>query len=301
MKTIIRHTLLAIFILGGTSVFAQEANTLYLKGANFTHPILQAWISEYSKINPNVDIKIADKNTKEANSIELVTNEDNNQTSSSNLIQIARYAIIPVVNKNNPLLTEIAGKSLDKNKVKKLFFEKDIDDDGKYPFKSEATIYSGTHSTSNSSIVSGYFDKTAGQLRGKKIAGDDIYIINAVSKDPNGVAFNYLSYIYDTQTRKLKDNLSILPLDVKKEQLQSLNSGIDETLNLLENQKVNLIPIESVSLSLNASQSPVLHDFVAWVVTEGQKYNHQYGFLNIDSKEQSNIQKQINLASLGQK
>ncbi|MBF0577418.1 hypothetical protein [Dysgonomonas sp. GY617] len=303
MKTsrYIKLTFIATLLLVSTSILAQNSdNTLYIKGANFTHPILNAWINEYSKVNPNVVIKVADRNTNsEAIDISVVTNENQIKNPAQQSLQVARYAILPVANKQNPLFEEINNKGLDRNKLKQLFFEKDIDDSGKYPFKNEVTIYSGSLEASNSEVISGYFGKTGDQLRGKKIAGDDIFLINALKKDESGVAFNYLSYIYDTKTRELKENIAILPIDLKKDQWQAVNSGIDATLSLLEGEKINLIPIETVSLAFDEKLPKEVQSFIEWIVTDGQKLNHVYGFLNIDSKEKRNIQQQIiNYASL---
>ncbi len=305
MKTskYIKLTFIAALILVSGSILGQNSdNTLYIKGANFTHPILNAWIAEYNKTNPNVIIKIADRNTdSQAIDISVVTNDNQVKDPAQQSLQVARYAILPVANKQNPLFAEINNKGLDKNKIKQLFFEKDIDDEGKYPFKNQVTIYSGSLETSNVDVVSDYFGKTEDQLKGKKIAGDDIFLINALKKDETGVAFNYLSYIYDTKTRELKENIAILPIDLKKDQWQAVNSGIDATLSLLETEKINLIPIEALSLSFDSKLPKEAQNFIEWIVNDGQKLNHDYGFLNIDSKEKKNVQQQIiNYASLGQ-
>lgn len=303
MKTskYIKLTFIAALILVSGSILAQNSeNTLYIKGANFTHPILNAWIAEYNKTNPSVIIKVADRNTdSEVIDISVITNENQIKNPAQQSLQVARYAILPVANKQNPLFAEINNKGLDKNKIKQLFFEKDIDDEGKYPFKNQVTIYSGSLEASNSEVISIFFGKTEDQLKGKKIAGDDIFLINALKKDESGVAFNYLSYIYDTKTRELKENIAILPIDLKKDQWQAVNSGIDATLALLESDKTNLIPIEALSLSFDSKLPKEAQNFIEWVVNDGQKLNHDYGFLNIDSKEKKNIQQQIiNYASL---
>ncbi len=86
---------------------------------------------------------------------------------------------------------------------------------------------------------------------------------------------------------------------MKKDQWQAVNSGIDATLTLLESEKINLIPIETLSLAFDSKLPKEAQSFIEWVVNDGQKLNHDYGFLNIDSKEKKNIQQQIiNYASL---
>lgn len=302
MKTFkyIQCVLVALFVLSFANLSAQgNKDIIYIKGANFTHSILNSWITEYEKIRPEVSIQIAPKDVAEEKiSINVVADEPLKKEDQLSL-QVARYALLPIANKANPIFQEINNKGLNKDKIQKLFFEKDFDNDGKYPFKSESTIYSGSLSTSNSVYVAQYFAKETDQLKGKKIAGDDIYIINALNKDPNGIAFNYLSYIYDTESKTLKDGIAILPIELKKEQWQSILSGISETINLLENQKVNLIPVNPLSVTIDyVNLSKDAQDFLRWIVTDGQKYNHNQGFLIVDSSQEDNLKKQIDYASL---
>lgn len=276
-----------------TKAYAQQ-ETVYVKSTNLTEPLFKIWVEEYSKNNPETNIKLADKNTQdEIIQINIADNTEDFSTKSQVILPVARYAILPISNKENPLLGEVKDKRIDKDKLTKIFFERDIDDEGKYPYKNKVTVYSGSKNTSNSVVVSGYFEKTQDEFTGKKIAGDDIYLINAVSRDQSGAAFNYLSYIYDLETRQLKENIALLPIDVKKDQWQAISSNIDEALSLLESQKVNLVPIETLSLSFDKNLPTEALSFIEWIVTDGQKLNHQYGFLNIDSKQQANIQKQI--------
>ncbi|SHF43571.1 hypothetical protein [Dysgonomonas macrotermitis] len=290
----------ALLILGSASLFAQNTkDVLYIKGANFTHPILNAWIAEYNKQNPNVEIKLATKETADDEVAIRVLADDVEKNQTQLSLQVARYAILPVTNNQNPILAEVDNKGLNKDKIQKLFFEKDIDNDGKYPFKSEPTVYSGSLSTSNSAVVSEYFEKEAAQLKGKKIAGDDIFLITALAKDQSGIAFNYLSYIYDTKSKKLKDGIAILPIDLKKDQWQTISSGIEGTLQLLEKEKVNLIPVKPLSVAIDyVNLNKDTQDFLEWVVTAGQQVNHAQGFLTVDSPQQDNLKKQINYASL---
>lgn len=302
MKTYlyIRYTLIVALFLGVyANLFAQNGNIIYIKGANFTHPMLNNWITEYKQIRPEVNIQIAARNIEDEKVSISVWAEEPVKEEGKLLLQVARYALLPIVNNQNPILQEIDNKGLNKDKIQKLFFEKDIDSDGKYPFKSESTVYSGTLSTSNSVFFSQYFGKDAQQLKGKKIAGDDIFIINALKKDHTGVAFNYLSYIYDTESKILKDGIALLPVDLKKDQWKSIAAGMNETINLLENQKVNLIPVNPLNVTVDyVNLSKDAQDFLKWVVTDGQKFNHNQGFLVIDSSQVDNLKKQIDYAAL---
>jgi hypothetical protein len=63
------------------------------------------------------------------------------------------------------------------------------------------------------------------------------------------------------------------------------------TITLLEEQKVELIPVQNIGFTYNKKDS--VKDFLKWIITDGQKYNHEYGFLNIDEKTQGYQKKQL--------
>jgi ABC-type phosphate transport system substrate-binding protein len=107
-----------------------------------------------------------------------------------------------------------------------------------------------------------------------------------VQKDKTGVSFNYLNYLYDINSRKLKNNIAILPLDLKKEYSDILSeANLDKTIALLESKSIDIIPIEEFAFTFtNNKLTPKVQQFLTWVLSEGQAYNHQYGLLQLDEK-----------------
>jgi hypothetical protein len=93
----------------------------------FATPLLEKWIAEYSKVNPEVKIAVADR-TANAEDIDIqliASNEGNNQPAFS----IGRYAVLPIAANNNTLVRELQKKKLNAKRIKELFFEKDLLDD----------------------------------------------------------------------------------------------------------------------------------------------------------------------------
>jgi ABC-type phosphate transport system substrate-binding protein len=201
---------------------------------------------------------------------------------------VGRYAILPIAGKNNVLLNDLNKKKLNSKRLKELFFEKDVvDDDYDEPAKDKyhATVYSGYTSSSVTQPFAVHFGYEPSNVKGKKISGDDIYLINAVQKDTTGVSFNNLNYIFDLNSRQLKKEIVILPLDVKKEYSEVLaTSNLDKLIDLLENKGIELIPVEEIGFISQNQVNPEVKKFLQWVLSEGQAYNHQFGFLNLDTK-----------------
>jgi ABC-type phosphate transport system substrate-binding protein len=203
---------------------------------------------------------------------------------------VGRYALLPIANAGNSALDELNRKSLNSRRLKDLFFEKDIFDDevsikpSKLEKEYRITIYSGNGTNSTTLAFASHFGHRPSEVKGKKILGDDAYLINSVQKDSTGITVNALSYIYDIETRHLKSNLALVPLDLKKKQKEVFAElDIDKAIELLEEESIEVIPVEEVGFAYQRS-NPEVKAFLKWVLSEGQAYNHTYGFLNLEKE-----------------
>ena len=241
-----------------------------------------------------VTIEFVDK-AEDAN-IAIVNNAENKVVTN-----VARYAILPVTSKANPLYDKIASRQWSEKDLKKLFFqtEDDLLDEAEGKSKKEKladklAVISGNSSASVSQAFAKHFGLTKGDLRGKRIAGDDKYLLNAIQKDKLSVTFNNIAYLFDLNSRNLKQDISLIPLDVKRDQAEVLESGnLDKIIQLIEAEEIESVPVENIAFALNAFNTDV-DSFLSWVVTDGQKYNNQSGFLKLDQKE---VKQQLALLS----
>lgn len=291
MKTTSKIIYFALFSIISVSLNAQKS--VSIKNEKITSSVVSKWIKEYTKENGS-DLKVEElaKNASKAD-IELVLAEQpDSLLDGKQVIYVLEYALLPVVSKNYADIESLDKEKFNKKKLKEIFFEKDIlSEDGDRPSKlsKKFTVYSGNRKDSGANVFASHFGYSTSSLRGKKIAGDDIFLLNAISKDNTGVTFNSLSYLYDLSTRELKADIKLLPLDVKKEHRQILESAtIDEVIALVENEDIDLIPTQKIGLVINnsANVKPEVQNFVKWVLTEGQKYSHDYGFLRLNKDDQ---------------
>ncbi|MDR0575582.1 MAG: hypothetical protein LBG96_16445 [Tannerella sp.] len=273
--------------------------TVSIKGVRFVDALLEKWITEYSKTHPDVSLSIAGKDTHE-HSIEIIPSgirDDDALPEAATAISFGKYAVLPIAGKDNLLPDELKKKKLNEKRIKELFFEKDLLAEDGEPNKKEkydATVYSSNSSYSVSHSFAGHFGYEASSLKGKKIVGDDLYLNNAVKKDAKGVSFNNLNYIFNIESRQLNDGITLLPLDVKKEYAEALNvQNLDETIALLENKSIDLIPVEELTFVLPGKVNPATLQFLEWALSEGQNYINPFGFLRLDTKTIAQQQKKI--------
>ncbi|MDR0613797.1 MAG: hypothetical protein LBG45_10090 [Dysgonamonadaceae bacterium] len=283
----------------GKTVHSGQQDVVFIKGLGFVDALLEKWISEYSKEHSDVALSIAGKDAGE-HSIEVVPfgkQKGDSLQAQAATVSFGRYAVLPIAGKDNVLPDELKKKKLNEKRIKELFFEKDFLADDYEPDtkkKYDVTVYSGNHSCSVSHLFAGHFGYDAGNLKGKKIAGDDIYLNSAVKKDVKGISFNSLSYVFNTESRQLNDGIVLFPLDVKKEYAEILNlQDLDETIRLLENKDIGLIPVEELTFVLPGKINPATLQFLEWTLSKGQDYLHSCGFLRLDGKTLARQQKQL--------
>ena len=101
-----------------------------------------------------------------------------------------------------------------------------------------------------------------------------------------GVSFNALPNIFDLLSRHIKSDLTLIGIDVKKNLEENFSDKVtlDELITVLENGKVQEVAVEKIGVSYNQADDAV-NRFLQWVLTNGTKFNHEYGLLNLDNKQ----------------
>lgn len=295
------QVLFALFI--SASTFAAEnaaKEPILISGTKFTYPLIEKWISEYEKANPNANIKLVAKaNAGQVVDLNIIAHQpaQNELQPNQEIVYTGRYALLPVTNSNNPILVAAAKKGLSKKELDKLFFEV-VDYDSDEPVqksKFRANIYSRDNQACASTALAGYFGHQSSEIRGKKVFGDDIYLLSAIKKDSIGLTYNNLGYLYDVNSRNLKEGIALLPIDLKKEAKTIQSGNLDDVLNVLEAIKVETVPVEKIGFIYSQQNArKEVSDFLKWVLSDGQQFNHSEGFLNLDKKVLAEQTNQLN-------
>lgn len=280
--------LIALFVSISTYAGGNAAKEpIVISGTKFTYPLIEKWISEYEKVNPNANIKLAVKTISgQAVDLNIIAHQptQNELQPTQEILYAGRYALLPVTNSYNPILAATAKKGLNKRELDKLFFEV-VDYESDEPAqksKYKANIYSRDNQASSSTTLAGFFGHQTSEIRGKKVFGDDIYLLSAIRKDSIGLTYNNLGYLYDVNSRNLKEGIALLPLDLKKETKPILTGNLDQVIIVLESTRVETIPVEKIGFVYSQqSARKEVAEFLKWVLTDGQKFNHEKGFLNL--------------------
>ncbi len=278
----------ATVALTASAATSQNDGVITVKVNKASKALVEKWIEGYKAVNPNVQIALVSGKNADADLTLVSSHQD-----GVNVTYVGRYALLPVTTAENPLLNDIQKKEWKSKDIKSLFFTaEDLDEEyeeeveGKHnKLKDKLTVYSGSSKASLSGIFASHFGRTSDDLRGNRIAGDDFYLLSAINEDKASVTFNALSNLYDLSSRTLRSDLVLLPLGVKASQREALRSGnLDETLELIEDEDIDLIPVEEIGFTYNSVDADI-DNFLQWIIRAGQEYNHKAGFLRLTDKE----------------
>ena len=283
-----------LFSINISNIWAEGNSTnassvRYVKAPRFARPLVEKWITEYAKTQPDVEFQIAKGNQSQDNiALNIVFNNQDTKTEDfSHVIYFGEFAVLPITASGSEAAKVLEGKHLNSKKLKQLYFlNDDFDEDVKKIKQFEKlVIYSGSNATSVASSFAHNFGEESSNFRGKRISGDDLFLNTALSKDPLGVSFNALPNIFDLKSRHVKNDLTIIGIDVKKSLEESFSdkATLDELILALENGKVSEVAVEKIGVSYNVADDAV-NQFLSWVLAQGTKYNHEFGLLNLDNK-----------------
>jgi phosphate transport system substrate-binding protein len=137
----------------------------------------------------------------------------------------------------------------------------------------------------------------AAYLGGKQedLLGVGVYgdpgLLEAVIKDPLGIGFNNLNYIFDMETGQLLPGVLIIPLDVNG------NGQADpEELYATKGQAVNAVatgtypspPARDLHLVTRGQPTGLVKTFISWVLTDGQQYVGEAGYVALPQDKLNN-------------
>ncbi len=294
MKAKIRIYITLALLLSITTLSAQKVNSeniITISGTRFAYPLLNKWIGEYSKHNSGIQFKILPSNDQDNDAllrvhvIQLNRNVDSN--ANQHLLQVARFAQLPYSNIHNPVLSLAGRRGFSRKDINNLFFETfGFDDDFEVrKQKFNVNVYSKENQSCLSNSLAGHFGVRPSEIKGSKIFGDENFLLKAVELDTLGVAYNTLSVIYDIESRNLHPGISLLPLDLSRDERRILTGNLDDIISVLENAKIETIPVEQIGIDISQAISNIhVRDFLSWVLGEGQQFVHQYGFLRLDQQ-----------------
>ena len=305
MKTY-KLSLVAVLILllvsaSTTKISAQELKgNISISGAFALYPITVKWAEEFKKTHPSVKIDIqaggAGKGITDVLSkvtdIGLVSRDLNvaEYKKGAFAVAVTKDAVIPTLSATSPYRKVLYERGVRKEAFNNIFIT------GKYKtwnalgFKSDAPIHVYTRSDAAGAAETWakYFGKKQEDLLGVAVFGDP-GLAQAVKRDPNGIGFNNIVYIYDMKTNKATNGVIPVPIDLnnngKLDPEENFYNTIDELIAAIVAGKYPSPPARDLYyVTVGKPKNPIVKEFIKYILTDGQKFVTEAGYIKF-SKE----------------
>lgn len=280
------------------AVDAEE--TIALSGAFALYPITVKWGEEFKKLHPNVRFDIsaggAGKGITDALAnlvdIGLVSRDiyPEEIKKGAFIIAVTKDAVIPTVNAANPNINEILANGIKREAFVNLFVTGTYKTWKQVGFTKGAPVhvYVRSDAAGAAETWAKYLGKKQEDLLGVAVYGDP-GLLQAVKKDPLAIGFNNISYAYDSKTKHQLAGIKVVPIDLNKngklDPEENFYNTIEELTDAIAAGKYPSPPARDLTFVTHGKpHRPIVTEFIKWVLTQGQKYVDEAGYVKI-SKE----------------
>jgi phosphate transport system substrate-binding protein len=267
------------------------------------------WADEYKKINPDVRFDIsaggAGKGISDALNgmveMGMVSREiyPDELKKGAFPIAVTKDAVVATISEQNPALNTIMTTGLKKETGNNIWIT------GKYTtwaqaFGGKSTtpihIYTRSDACGAAEIWAKFFGNKQEDLLGVGVFGDP-GLAQAVKRDPLGIGFNNIGYAYDATTKQQIKGLRVVPIDLnnngKIDSDENFYNSMNDIIAAIASGKYPSPPARELYFVMkgNPKNNKVLTDFIKWVLSDGQKYVNDAGYITL-SNERIETEKQ---------
>ncbi len=272
-----------------------------ISGAFALYPLTVKWAEEFKKIHPGVKIDIsaggAGKGMTDALAkmvdIGMVSREisPDEVKKGAYAIAVSKDAVVATVSAKNPNIKEILANGISRDAAINIFVTGKTKTWGQAVGIKSAVpirIYTRSDACGAGETWAKYLGKKQEDLLGVGVFGDP-GLAEAVKKDPSGIAYNNIGYVYDARTKLPNAGINVVPLDInnngKIDPEEKFYGTMDELVNAIANNRYPSPPARDLYFVTSGKPAKKeLIEFIRWSLTEGQKYVLESGYINI-SKE----------------
>jgi len=314
MKKVFKNVLAigAIALISVASLSAQQLEgQISVSGAFALYPIVVKWAGEFQKANPKVKINIsaggAGKGITDALGgmveIGMVSREINPQETKKGAyaIAVAKDAVVPTASASNPNINEILARGLQRDIAYNIYVTGHVRTwnraFGIKGVQKDLHIYNRSDACGAGEVWAKYFVKKQEDLLGVGVFGDP-GIATAVQRDPLGIGYNNIAFAYDIKTKKPNVGIKVIPLDLnsnnKIDADENFYNNLDDLLAAIASGKYPSPPARDLYLVTKGKPTnPITTAFIKWVLTNGQKFVDESGYVQLPQEKLTNELKKV--------
>jgi phosphate transport system substrate-binding protein len=272
--------------------------SITISGAFALYPMAVKWAEEFKKLNPGVKIDIsaggAGKGMTDALTgtadIGLISREINQEELNKGAYPVAvtKDAVIPTVSNSNPLLEQILKRGVKQDEFVKLWVTGTAKTWGEIlgtESNMPVHVYTRSDAAGAAETWAKYLGKKQEDLLGVGVFGDP-GLATAVKKDAMGIGYNNIVYVYDGKTKRQTNGVLVLPIDLNNNGTldadENFYDTVDELIKAISTGRYPSPPARDLYFVTKGQPSnPVVKAFFEYVLTKGQDFVHEAGYINL--------------------
>ncbi|MCL7413128.1 MAG: substrate-binding domain-containing protein [ANME-2 cluster archaeon] len=276
--------------------------TIRVSGAYALYPMVIKWGEEYKKLHPKVNFDISAGGAGKGMAdtvgglvdIGMVSRPiaPAEEEKGAYWVTVTKDAVVPTVNKDNPVLDELKANGLKREVFEKIYINETTKTWGQAT-ETGATDKINVYTRSDASGAAATWAQYLGNnhqeaLNGVGVNGDP-GLAEAIRQDRLGIGFNNIVFAYDLNTRRPVDGIEIIPLDLNGNGIidddENFYATLDEMIEAVAAGKYPAPPARDQYLVTKGKPEGVTQDFIKWVLTDGQQYIQEVGYIVLSQDE----------------
>lgn len=276
--------LTAVFGLASTGVQAQTFK-ISVQDAQFTQPVIERLVAEYSKQNPSFHVEVVKGAQVEADATVSLSADAKAHEST-----VGRFVVLPVANDHSALLNvKKVQRGLSGKLEQQLFVEREVEEEIEARESGEkqlpGTVYSLTGRKSvTTQVLARQLQTAPSRFKGKRIMGREENLLDVVRNTVDAVSYNVASLIYDAESRQPVNGVAVLAVDLDgngkiSDEERDAVSNLDALTAFFASHPTSDAPVGTIDIN---TENAELRNFVSWTRTEGQSILAHFGLLQAD-------------------
>jgi phosphate transport system substrate-binding protein len=282
-----------------------HSDMITISGSYAMAPIMQVWMAEFQKTHPYVKFKMNPNGSGQGLKDLIAGKADLSMVSEEIpkgmdsivwIAPVARLGVVPVVSGKNPYLKNILEKGISKENLAALFSGKSkltwSELVGKSA-KDKVNVYMRGDTSGATKTLATYLSIESKEIQGFPVKGE-IELINKVKSDPLSLSYCNFIYAFDPGKKEFLDDLKVVPVTLSgrdnPEGTQKIFDSFEHLQRAMWLGKYPSSLIRNLSLvSKGKPRTKEMVDFMYWIVTDGQRFIADNGYIELHSTEVQNL------------
>jgi len=300
-----RYNLLILCILIGSGLIffsschkKEIIKTINISGAFALYPLTINWAERYHSLHPEVVINVsaggAGKGITDVLSgmvdIAMLSREisPSEVKKGSWSLTVAKDAVIPTMNSANPFKERILRQGIRPASFREIFISRSLtywEQLVNLSGKSKINIYTRSDASGAGETWAKFLGTEQENIAGVGVFGDP-GMADAIISDKSGIGYNNIVYTYDLKTRLPYKGLLAVPIDMNGNGLldndEKFYSSLDSVIQAINDGRYPTPPARELFLVTKGKpRQEAVVNFLQWILTEGQKYVKEAGYVNL--------------------